>query len=136
MNERIKKLRQHPHYIMSDEIKLMSGGTFVIKDHRGFTVAYIDESGNFYHKGDMRKLRISYFGLNYGNSKSRVTGMRMLGHMVEFIFAVSVPHCHSAALHHKCVNWFALNHPIIPSQPPFPIRFCSIGHCPTDRPSL
>ena len=38
------------------EITIAAGSTFPIKDSNGFTVFYVDEDGNVYHKGALIKI--------------------------------------------------------------------------------
>ena len=42
---------------INDTISLSNGGKYELKDHRGFVIAYFDDEGNLYIKGEVRSIR-------------------------------------------------------------------------------
>ena len=53
---KVRKLHEDSDTLIIDEFRLGSGGSFKIKDYRGFTVAEIDQTGNLKIKGTVKKI--------------------------------------------------------------------------------
>ena len=53
---RLRKVHEDAHTLICDELRLASGSSLKIKDHRGFVVAEIMDNGDIKSKG--RKVKV------------------------------------------------------------------------------